>query len=150
MKEAITLVLSVWNYCCGHRPHLLDLFAISQKEKMRHIYFPSNSQQQEQRNSLLGKYQFFPRAFSASQKSRKCPSHFSKWSPHSFSHYWKRRALWLKFTVFDPVALHILHRGTNSLTLRQNVGNFKISRSKDVLQKKFPSRERAESEDILN
>ena len=43
MKEAITLVLSVWNYCCGHRPHLLDLlsdlFAISEKEKMRHIYF---------------------------------------------------------------------------------------------------------------
>ena len=94
MKEAITLVLSVWNYCCGHRPHLLDLFAISQNEKMRHIYFPSNSQQQEQRNSLLGKYQFFlRRAFSASQKSRKCPSHFSKWSSHSSTHYWEERSL---------------------------------------------------------
>ena len=43
MKEAITLVLSVWTYCWGHRPHLLDLlsdlFAISEKQKMRHIYF---------------------------------------------------------------------------------------------------------------
>ena len=40
-----------------------------------------------------GKISVFSRPFSGAQKSRKCPSHFSKWTPHSFTHYWKRRSL---------------------------------------------------------
>ena len=40
-----------------------------------------------------GKISVFSRPFSGAQKSRKCPSHFSKWSPHSSTHYWEERSL---------------------------------------------------------
>ena len=70
MKEAITLVLSVWTYCCGHRPHLLDLlsdlFAISEKQKMRHICFVKLATRTAQNS--VGKYQFFPRFFCLSKE----------------------------------------------------------------------------------
>ena len=40
-----------------------------------------------------GKISVFSLPFSGAQKSRKCPSHFSKWSPHSSTHYWEERSL---------------------------------------------------------
>ena len=66
-----SFVLSVWNYCCGHRPHLLDLlsdlFAIPKKEKMRHIYFVKLATRKQRKS--LGKYQFFLGLFLALKRA---------------------------------------------------------------------------------
>ena len=96
-----------------------------------------------------GKISVFSRPFSGAQKSRKCPSHFSKWSPHSSTHYWEERSLlctynhlgW-KFALFDHIALQISH-ADNVQPLWQGdkmEGIFWILRSKDVMQN-FPGEE---------
>ena len=70
-KWVTSLVFSVRTNCWGHIPHLTDLlsdlFAISEKQKMRHIYFVKLATRKQRKS--LGKYQFFLGLFLALKRA---------------------------------------------------------------------------------
>ena len=106
-----------------------------------------------------GKISVFSRPFSGAQKSRKCPSHFSKWSPHSSTHYWEERSLLCTLQPLGmevcPVWSHCVanfpcRQRATSLTRRQNGGNFLNFEIKGCYAK-FPRRRGGQNvKDILN
>ena len=146
MKEAITLVLSVWTSPPSPRFVVRFVCHFRETENEAHLFCQTRNKETTEKP---GKISVFSRPFSGAQKSRKCPSHFSKWSPHSSTHYWEERSLlctynhlgW-KFALFDHIALQISH-ADNVQPLWQGdkmEGIFWILRSKDVMQN-FPREE---------
>ena len=154
-KWVTSLVFSVRTNCWGHIPHLTDLlsdlFAISEKQKMRHIYFVKLATRKQRKS--LGKYQFFLGLFLALKRAANVrvisPNGLHIPSPTigRGEAFCALERLWLKFTSFDRVALHISPEH-NAQTLWQETkcGKFLNSEIKGCFAKKSSAEERAEYE----
>ena len=160
VKGVISLVFSVGTNCWGHIPHLTDLlsdlFAISEKQKMRHIYFVKLATRKQRKS--LGKYQFFLGLFLALKRAANVRV-ISPNGRHIPTPTIGRRGVFCAHTTtwveVCPVWSHCVANSTcrqraTSLTRRQNGGNFLNFEIKGCYAK-FPRRRGGQNvKDILN
>ena len=160
VKGVISLVFSVGTNCWGHIPHLTDLlsdlFAISEKQKMRHIYFVKLATRKQRKS--LGKYQFFLGLFLALKRAANVRV-ISPNGRHIPTPTIGRRGVFCAHTTtwmeVCPVWSHCVANFTcrqraTSLTRRQNGGNFLNFEIKGCYAK-FPRRRGGQNvKDILN